>query len=183
MVRTVVFTAFLVALAPVAAAQISVIGGGLARECYQAAKFAQGRIADAEAICTRALETEMLNISNRAATFTNRGILRMRQGKLDLALADYAASKRISPDNGATWLNEGAAYILGRDYEAARVSIERSIELGTPELYAAYYNRAIVKEQTGDIEGAYFDFLKSQELNPDFPRTAEQLARFEVTIN
>jgi tetratricopeptide (TPR) repeat protein len=183
MVRKILWAALLAALAPVAAAQVSVLGGGLARDCYEAAKFSQGRLMDAEALCTRALETELLNTTNRAATFTNRGILRMRLGRLDTALSDYAASKRIAPQNGATWLNEGAAYILKQDYEAARASLERSIELGTKDLFAAYYNRAIVKEQTGDIEGAYFDFLKSQELNPDFARTAEQLARFEVTIN
>lgn len=183
MVHRVVFTAFLVAFAPAAAAQVTVLGGGLARECYEAAKFSLGRASDAETICTRALEHEMLNTTNRAATFTNRGVLRMRQGKLEGALSDYAASKRIQPLTGATWLNEGAAYILMRDYESARVSLERAIELDSSDLYAAYYNRAIVKEQTGDIEGAYFDFLKSQELNPDFGQTADQLARFQVETN
>jgi len=183
MVHRVVITAIIIALAPAASAQVTVLGGGLARECYQAAKFNTGRLSDAEAICTRALQQEMLNTTNRAATFTNRGVLRMRQGKLDSALSDYAASKRILPDEGATWLNEGAAYILQQDYEAARVSLERAIELESNDLYAAYYNRAIVREYFGDIEGAYYDFLKSQELNPDFAQTEAQLARFQLTNN
>lgn len=187
MVRSVVLAVLLLAaslpLAAPANAQVTVIGGGMARDCYEAAKFGLGRPADAEAICTLALEQEALNVSNRAATFTNRGVLRMRQGKLDTALSDYAASKRISPNTGATWLNEGAAYILQQDYNSALVSLERAIELNTVELFAAYYNRAIAREQTGDIEGAYYDFLKSKELNPDFAQTDKQLARFQVTTH
>lgn len=183
MVRTVVFAAFLVALAPSATAQVTVIGGGLARECYEAAKYGLLSQIAAEELCTRALEHEALNLTNRAATFTNRGVLRMRQGKLDAALGDYAASKRISPNSGPTWLNEGAAYILKQDYNSALVSLDKAIELESSDLYAAYYNRALARERTGDVEGAYYDFLKSKELNPDYKPTDEQLARFTVETN
>ena len=183
MVHRVVIAAIMIAAAPAASAQVTVLGGGLARECYEAAKYNIGRQSAGEDICTRALEHEMLNTTNRAATFTNRGVLRMRQDKLDSALSDYAASKRILPEEGATWLNEGAAYILKRDYEAALVSLEQAIELESNDLYAAYYNRAIAREQTGDIEGAYYDFVKSRELNPEFALTEAQLSRFELTTN
>ncbi|MFN3313456.1 MAG: tetratricopeptide repeat protein [Hyphomonas sp.] len=183
MVHKVIFAAAVIAFAPTAAAQVTVIGGGLARDCFHAAKYTIGRQSDGEATCTRALEQEMLNTTNRAATFTNRGVLRMRQGKLDAALTDYASSKRILPDEGATWLNEGAAYILQQDYGAALVSLERAIELESNDLYAAYYNRAIAREQTGDVQGAYYDFVKSRELNPDFDLTEQQLARFQLTNN
>lgn len=183
MVRTVVFAAILAALAPATAAQVTVIGGGLAKDCYEAAKFGTLSEAAAEAICTRALEHEALNLSNRAATFTNRGVLRMRQGKLDAALTDYTASKRISPDSGPTWLNEGAAYILKQDYNSALVALDKAIELDSSDLYAAYYNRALARERTGDVEGAYYDFVKSKELNPDYTATDEQLARFTVKTN
>lgn len=183
MVRTVVFAGILLGFAPIAAAQVTVIGGGLAKDCYQAAKYGLLSSASAEDTCSRALEHEALNPSNRAATYTNRGVLRMRQGKLDAALADYAASKRISPDSGPTWLNEGAAYILRQDYDSAIVSLDRAIELNSSDLYAAYYNRALARERTGDIQGAYFDLVKSKELNPDYPETDVQLERFTVTTN
>ena len=92
-------------------------------------------------------------------------------------------AKRIRPETGATWLNEGAAYIFKKDFNSALVSLEKAIELNSEDLYAAYYNRAIAKENTGDVEGAYFDFVKSKELNPDFAKTDAQLARFTVTTN
>lgn len=183
MFRSLILAACAAMLAPVAGAQVTVIGGGIARDCYEAVKFNLGKASDAEAICTRALEHEALNISNKAATYTNRGVLRMRQGNYDAALSDYATSKRLRPKTGATWLNEGAAYIFKKDYNAALVSLEKAIELDSQDLYAAYYNRAIAREHTGDLQGAYYDFVKSKELNPDYPATDRQLARFTVTTN
>ena len=183
MFRALILAAGVLAAAPFAQAQVTVIGGGIARDCYEAVKFGLGRAADAEETCTRAIELEALNLTNKAATYTNRGVLRMRQGRYDSALDDYAIAKRMKPGQGATWLNEGAAYIFKKDYESALVSLDKAIELNSEDLYAAYYNRAIAREHTGDTEGAYYDFVKSRELNPDFPQTERQLARFTVTTN
>ncbi len=183
MFRALVLAAAAATLAPIAGAQVTVIGGGIARDCYEAVKFNLGRPADAEALCTRAIQLEALNVQNKAATFTNRGVLRMRQGDYDAALADYAAAKKMQPDTGATWLNEGAAFIFKKDFNSALVSLEKAIELNSEDLYAAYYNRAIARENTGDVQGAYYDFVKSKELNPEFEATDRQLARFTVTMN
>ncbi len=169
--------------APAAMAQVTVLGGGIARECYEATKFQTISAADTERLCTRALELEAMNSTNRAATLTNRGVVRMRQGKLEMALGDYANAKRIRPEVGATYLNEGAAYILQGDFGSALDSLNRAIELDSSDLYAAYYNRAIAREQTGDVEGAYYDFVKSQELNANFELTRRQLERFTVVTN
>lgn len=175
--------AALIAATPVATAQVTVIGGGLARDCYQGTKFGSQTPAEVEKTCTTALEVEAMNVSNKAATYTNRGVLRMRQGKLDAAMADYAISKRMRPNVGATHLNEGAALILRKDYASALAALEQAIALETTDLYAAYYNRAIAREQTGDVEGAYFDFKKAGELKPDFELVEKQLSRFVVTTN
>lgn len=183
MFRALILAAAAASLAPIAGAQVTVIGGGIARDCFEAVKFDLGRPVDAEALCTRAIQLEALNPANKAATFTNRGVLRMRQGRYDAALADYAASKKMRPGTGATWLNEGAAFILKKDFNAALVSLEKAIELDSEDLYAAYYNRAIARENTGDVQGAYYDFLKSRELNPDFEATERQLRRFTLTTN
>ncbi len=170
-------------LAPLAGAQVTVIGGGIARDCYDAVKYGLTQPSEAEEICTRALQLGALNLSNKAATYTNRGVLRMRQGDYDAALGDYAVSKRMRPETGATWLNEGAALIFKKDYPAALASLEKAIELNSEDLYAAYFNRAIARENMGDIQGAYYDFVKSKELNPDFPHTDSQIARFTVITN
>lgn len=179
--KTGLYAAALILLAPCAGAQVTVIGGGMAQDCYQSAKFSMSRFAEAEKLCTLALEQEALKVSDRAATYTNRGVLRMREGLLDEALADYAAARRMKPDAGATWLNEGAAHILGKNYIAALEALDQAIRLAPEDLWAAHYNRAIAREKTGNIEGAYDDFLKASELNPGFEASRIQLSRFTVT--
>ena len=72
---------------------------------------------------------------------------------------------------------------MRKDYNAAMESLNKAIELDSHDLYAAYYNRAIAKEQTGDIQGAYFDFKRADELNPDSDLAKRQMERFQVTTN
>jgi hypothetical protein len=48
MFRALVLAAGVLAAAPFAQAQVTVIGGGIARDCYEAVKFGLGRAADAE---------------------------------------------------------------------------------------------------------------------------------------
>ena len=171
------FTAIAFVLsAPFATAQVSIIGGGIAKDCYEAAKYQRTSPGEGEKLCTRAIESELMNVTNKAATYTNRGVLRMRSGRLDAALSDYDIAKRMRPE-------EGAAHILRKDFNAALVSLDKAIELDSHDLYAAYYNRAIAKENTGDIQGAYFDFKRADELNPDWDLAKRQMARFQVTTN
>ena len=178
---TLLAASFIALIAPSASAQVSVIGGGIARDCYEAALFGRTSNQEGEKICTKAIEAEMMKLENRAATYTNRGVLRMRAGNYDGALSDYAIAKNMKPELGAIWLNEGAAYIFQKDFASALVSLDKAIELDSQELYAAYYNRAIARENTGDLAGAYADFQKTVELNPEFERAKWQLTRFTIT--
>jgi tetratricopeptide (TPR) repeat protein len=89
--------------------------------------------------------------------------------------------REMKPELGAIWLNEGAAYIFLKDFDSALVSLDKAIALDSQELYAAHYNRAIARENTGDLVGAYADFQKTLELNPEFERAKWQLTRFTVT--
>jgi tetratricopeptide (TPR) repeat protein len=170
-------------LAAPASAQVSVIGGGLARDCFEAAKYQYVSAKEGEALCSKALQLEVMKHSNRTATYTNRGVLRMRLGQYDSALADYATAKRMNPALGEIYLNEGAALIFKKDYTNALAALNKSVELGSAELYAAHYNRAIARENTGDVPGAYADFQKSLELFPEFELAKQQLTRFIVTPN
>ncbi|MEZ5998958.1 MAG: tetratricopeptide repeat protein [Hyphomonas sp.] len=183
MFRYLIIAAAAAVLGPAAFAQVSVFGGGLARDCYEAAFYQTVSAQDGEQICSKALSAESMKFENRAATFTNRGVLRMRQGKYDAALSDYATAKKMKPELGAVWLNEGAAHIFRKDFRSALVSLDQAIALESQDLYAAYYNRAIAKENTGDVPGAYYDFQKALELKLDFERAEWQLSRFNVSTN
>ena len=107
----------------------------------------------------------------------------MRAGLYEKALSDYEKSKRISPDTGETYLNEGAAYIFIEAYDKALQSLDQAIAYGSNDLHAAYYNRALAKEKLDDVEGAYYDFRRALELKPDWELAEWQLSRFEVSTN
>lgn len=166
--------------AMLAGAQVMVVGKGPAAECYEAAKFNRSP-SQGIRFCDDALRSgASLTPKNRAATYTNRGVMKMREGKYDSALSDFRVSKRIKPETGETWLNEGAAFIFKKQYTSAIPTLTRAIDLNTSQLHAAYYNRAIAKEESGDIQGAYADFKKADELLPNWSLVKQQLVRFTV---
>lgn len=166
--------------AQTASAQVFVIGQGLGGECYQKTKNGYVSFRSAEEVCTRALREQAMTKTNRAATYVNRGVLRMREGLYEKALSDYSQAKELTPDLGPVYLNEGAAHIYLKDFESALAPLNRAIDLESADLFAAYYNRAIAKENTGDVPGAYHDFQKSLELKPGWEPAQLQLTRFTV---
>lgn len=168
---------------PAAYSQVTVIGGGIAHDCYEAAKYKNVSPGEGEDICTRAIQLEAMTPAIRAATYTNRGVMRMRDGEYEAALSDYAIAQKMAPETGEIYLNEGAAYIFTKNYTAAFTSLDMAIELKSVDLHAAYYNRAIAREKLGDAAGAYGDFKMALELKPDWEMAAWQLTRFTVTTN
>ena len=78
-------------------------------------------------------------------------------------------------------LNRGVALLALKRAEEALGPINQSIEIGFDKLYLAYFNRAMAKEDLGDIKGAYEDYRKALELEPNFVLAANELKRFRVT--
>ncbi|MEQ9447665.1 MAG: tetratricopeptide repeat protein [Rhodospirillaceae bacterium] len=167
-------------LSATAAAQVFVVGGGLARECFDEAKDGKYINRIAEETCSRALLEEAMSRDNRAATYVNRGVIRMREGEYEQALEDYSRAVELVPDLGAAYLNEGAAHIYRKDFDSALQPLNKAIELDSTDIFAAYYNRAIARENTGDVAGAYYDFQKALELKPGWDLAQRQLNRFTV---
>ena len=180
MYRTLLVAAVTTAMAGTAAAQVFVVGGGFAKECYDLARSGNYSFRSAEETCTRALREETMNRANRAATYVNRGVLRMREGDYEQALEDYGEAVSLQPELGAAYLNEGATHIYRKDFEAALEPLNRAIEFESVDIFAAYYNRAIARENTGDVSGAYYDFQKALELKPGWELAERQLGRFTV---
>ena len=170
-----------VALAPSARADGYIISsGGLARSCYMAARL--GR-ATAESVdqCTASLANDPLDLRDRAGTFINRGTLRLHQKAWVLALADFDAAIALQPKIGEGHVNRAAALIgLARPAEAVAAS-DLGLSMNPSEPEKAYFNRATARELTGDVEGAYRDYMKAVELAPNWDPPKLELKRFTVT--
>jgi tetratricopeptide (TPR) repeat protein len=155
-----------------------VIGGGLATECYATAEY--GDAFTAFDICTRALSNQALSVRDRAATYVNRSVIRLRVRDFTGAIADVDQSIQRWPQLSEPYVNRGAALInLDRPQEAL-VELDKAINMGLEKLHLAHYNRGLAKEKMNDARGAYADYRRALELDPTFTLANEQLQRFLV---
>lgn len=160
---------------------VTVIGGGLAQACYEAAE--SGKIALQQALdtCDTALTSESLRRRDKAATYTNRGILQMRAGNNTRAMWDYQRSISLMPDLREAKVNLGAALYNLKRYDEALVALNEGV--GTEDVEArviGLYNRGLTHEKLGDLQSAYEDFRMAVTLQPEFKLAAEQMTRFTV---
>jgi Tfp pilus assembly protein PilF len=160
---------------------VTVFGGGYARDCYKITESGDGRISDAIAICDLALEQERLSTRDRAATFVNRGILKMRASNHEGALQDFDRSLKAAPNLAEAKINIGAAYYNLKRYDESLAMLNDGVNVeNIPARSVAFYNRGLTREQLGDTTGAYYDYKTAVELVPTFLEPARQLERFKV---
>lgn len=172
--------AILAAGAGSAQAAVSVFGGGLAEACSNHAIAGESDTRFQE-VCTLALDNELMNARDRAGTFVNRGVMKLRKMKYADAVRDFDMAVRSKPDLGEGYVNRGAAYIGQRRFAESLVEINKGLEFGIEEPAKAYYNRALAYEGLQDVKSAYFDYQKALEISPDWLAPREQLTRFTVS--
>jgi tetratricopeptide (TPR) repeat protein len=167
------------AWAAASSAAVTVIGGGMAKQCSLAALTGESD-ARFETLCTQALDGELLSLRDRAGTYVNRGILKLRRKEFASAQFDFNRAIETKPDLGEAYVNRGAAAVGARRYADGLVDLNKAIELGVEEPEKAYYNRALAFEGLDDLKAAYFDYKKAVELKPDWDQPQRELARFTV---
>ena len=131
-------------------------------------------------LCKTALTDESLSPASRAATLTNTGIMEMRQGNLDAAVAHFQTARAVDAASPDVAINLGAALIrLGRFQEAIDVLHDpQAISAG--HRHIAYYNRAIAHWALDDVALAYEDLSAANALRPDYDAARELLQHFHV---
>jgi tetratricopeptide (TPR) repeat protein len=160
-------------------AAVTVLGGGMARQCSNAALSGLSD-AKSEDVCTMALDTELLGLRDRAGTYVNRGVLKLRRKEFASAMWDFNRAIETKRDLGEAYVNRGAAYVGSRRYAEGLADINKAIEIGVEEPEKAYFNRALAFEGLDNLKAAYFDFQKAQELAPDWEQPRKELARYTV---
>ncbi len=160
-------------------AAVTVLGGGMAHECSQAALGGGSTMRD-EAVCTLALDTELLSLRDRAGTYVNRGVLKLRRKEFSSAQFDFNRAIETQPNLGEAYINRGAAAVGARRYTEGLSDLNKAISLGVQELEKAYYNRALAYEGLDDMKAAYLDYQKAIEIRPEWEPPRKELARFTV---
>lgn len=167
------------AAAPLASAQI-VMGSSQAEGCFRAVEAGDRGRAATIARCLDAFADPRLTQRDKAATHNNLGILFHRAGRPAEALEQFDRALAISADHAAFWHNRGVALMGAADYAEAVTHFTRALELGFEPAAHALYNRALSREQTGDLAGAYHDLRASLDANPTFALARDELTRFVV---
>jgi tetratricopeptide (TPR) repeat protein len=161
-----------------ASAAVTVIGSGSAQLCYQAADTGASP-ADYISYCNEALAGP-LSQDDRAATYVNRGVLRLAMNEVESAAADFNAGLAINANMGEGYVDLGATMISQKHYAEAIANIDKGLKLGTKEPHLAYYDRAMANEQLGNLKAAYDDYHQALTLAPDFTMASDELKRFKV---
>ncbi|MEJ0048001.1 MAG: hypothetical protein WDN04_19185 [Rhodospirillales bacterium] len=96
------------------------------------------------------------------------------------AIADTHAAIRLDATLAEAWLDRGIALSgVHRSSEAIRdFAVALHLNIAKPEL--AYFDRAMAREDSGDLKGAYADYRHAADLNPAGAKPREELARFTV---
>jgi tetratricopeptide (TPR) repeat protein len=164
------------AIAGSANAVVLVLGGGAGSKCYATAEF--GDPFQAFDICTRALSTSEMSVRDRAATYINRSVVRLRVHDWSGALGDTdLAISRVS-NLGEAYVNRGAALLNLNRPQDALTNLDKAVTIGLDKIHLAYYNRGLAKEKLNDPRGAYADYKKALDLDPTFTTAADELKRF-----
>jgi len=158
---------------------VTVIGGGMAQACSKAA-IAGSALPSDEEMCSQALSEEMLAPRDKAGTYVNRGIMKMRRAQWLPAMADFDRAIYFKPDLGEIYINRGAALLGQRRYADGLADLNKGLQYGVEEPAKAYYNRAVAYEGLDDLKSAYFDYQKAMELSPDWDAPKRELSRFHV---
>lgn len=163
-------------------AQTVVIGQGAAQSCYQSAIMGDMGSRSAIRTCSEAFNRGMSN-QDKTATYVNRGVLQMRRGDLDKAIADYEKALDRDPKLAEAHINHGVVlYLQGDDAEALE-AYNIAITLGTNKMAEALYNRALVYDRMDNASGAYHDLKSVLELKPDWEDARVALDRYTVVTS
>ncbi|QAY78644.1 tetratricopeptide repeat protein [Sphingosinicella sp. BN140058] len=182
-VRKFLFTAALAAFAcpAAAAAAVTVLGSSSARMCYLNAENGVHTSPASLDDCNVALATEGLTETDRVATHVNRGILQLRLGRLDAAVADFDAAIARDPDQAEAYLNKGMAALRQEGgWEQALALFDTALAKQTSRPELAFYGRAVANEMGGRVKAAYLDYRQASVLAPKWSEPKTELARFTV---
>ncbi|MEJ0041911.1 MAG: tetratricopeptide repeat protein [Rhizomicrobium sp.] len=164
--------------APSAQAAVSVLGGGPAQLCYQAADSGTAP-EDSLIYCNIALAGG-LSDADRAATYVNRGVLKMAMAKFEVR------GHRLHGQPGDQRQDGRRLYRPRRDSDRGQAlrRSDRQHRQGPGTRYKgaqnAYFDRAIADEALGNLQAAYDDYHQALAIAPDFTLASDQLKRFKV---
>jgi tetratricopeptide (TPR) repeat protein len=148
-----------------------------AAQCSAAAND-QADIKQGLSWCDTALADPMM--THRAALLMDRGVVKVRLGDNAAALIDYNAAIAMNPAMGDAYVSRAGVLIAMKRFDEARSDVAQGMALGASNMHAAFFGRAVIEEETGDVKAAYRDYKQALAIKPDYWAAQRELARFKV---
>ena len=102
-----------------------------------------------------------------AATYSNRGILHSRKGKIRAALSDHNRAVDLAPELSSTFINRANTYVKARRFVEAMSDMDRAVAIADDRVAVAHYNRALLFQRIGDLASARKDGEIAANLSPN----------------
>tara|TARA_R110000772_G_scaffold29712_6_gene74129 strand:+ start:556 stop:1155 length:600 start_codon:yes stop_codon:yes gene_type:complete len=150
----------------------SVIGGGeKARECFVNARtvsanpeLANSRMLEPCTYFITYIDSAEKNI--RAATYTNRGVIRVALNNYAAAFSDFNIAMNLLPDTPQIYVNRGNAFYQSGNYPMALEDYSRALELGIAEAHVVHLNLGKTYERLGNRNLAEQSYRQAVDLMP-----------------
>jgi tetratricopeptide (TPR) repeat protein len=179
--------ALILAVAPALAAShwpsADLLSSGAADNCASASLASQesGRAADADLQkCTLAVKLAYYD-RERAEALNNRSVLYYARGDYNAALADSTAALKLDDRMAEAIVNRGSIFLMQHRAEAAIANFDRALMFNPVHPERVYFNRAVAREDAGDVTGAYADYAMAAKLDPSWERPRQEMNRFSIT--
>lgn len=135
-----------------------------------------GELKEGLAACNVALKDP--HMIHRAELMVDRGVIQTRLGDNEAALADYDGAIALNAQLGDAYVSRAGVLVAMKRYQEASADIAQGLALNASNLHAAYYSRALIEEDAGDVAAAYRDYNQALALKPDFAPASRELSRF-----
>ncbi|HEU0097028.1 MAG TPA: hypothetical protein VFQ52_11295 [Rhizomicrobium sp.] len=133
----------------------------------------------AVAKCTKAAELAELK-AGRAAALSNRSVLNFQRADYNAAVADSTAALKIDGRLVEAVVNRGAAYLAMHRAGEAVADFDLALTMAPVHAEKVYFNRAMAREDMGDLKGAYADYAMAAQLAPRWEQPKQQMQRFTI---
>jgi tetratricopeptide (TPR) repeat protein len=137
-------------------------------------------VRDALESCNRALEHDVLNRKDRAATYINRGILHTTAARYQDALHDFDLALELVDDLGEAHVGRGNLLFMAGRFDLAVEEYEKALAMQLGQMHLALFNLALAQERLGLLEEAREAYTKALELHPGWALPREKLDQLAV---
>lgn len=146
----------------------TILGMSNAVRCYEESLFPFSN--RGISYCNDAIRHDDLTLRDLAATYSNRGIIHLKNGRFQKAMDDHDQAVRLNPDIPQVHINRGNALFYAHEYEEALVEFDMAIATHAGLVGTSLFNKALTLLKMRRLKDAVVTLEKALESDPESKR-------------